>query len=447
MIKTSGRVRIPNEWAPRRHQRLLYDQFGYGRAYQRAAVVWHRRAGKDSTALNLTAREMFKRPGNYWHLFPIQKQGRKAVWNGKDGRGRRVLDQFLPPEVRTRTDSQEMFIEVAGTGSTWQLGGSDNYDSLVGSNPVGVVFSEWSIADPEAWEFIRPILVENGGWALFIYTPRGRNHGYTLFNTALRSDKWLAQRLSVDDTGVVDKALIEDEREGGMSESKIEQEFFCSFEADVEEQFIKAATVMAARKRESVSWPHDELVMGVDVARYGEDDSVIVLRRGRDARCAPIIRLRGQDNMQVAARVAVEIANHRPDAVFVDEGGVGAGVVDRLIQLGNDIIPVNFGGASDGRAKTKTRNKRAEMWALMREWLEHGAIPDDERLAAELLGPLYKFDENNAIQLEAKEKMRARGVGSPDIADALALTFAAPVMPRSEEDRLAEEEEYDPMER
>lgn len=105
---------------------------------------------------------------------------RRAIWNGIDHRGRRIIDQFLPPEVRARTSAQEMLIEAAN-GSIWQMAGSDNFDSLVGSNPVGVVFSEWALAHPDAWEYIRPILVENGGWALFIYTPRGRNHGYSTY--------------------------------------------------------------------------------------------------------------------------------------------------------------------------------------------------------------------------------------------------------------------------
>ena len=161
---------IPHDWRPRPHQLSLFDQFGHGKRYRRGCAVWHRRAGKDSCALNLTARDMFRRVGSYWHLFPEQAQARRAVWNGIDGQGRRIIDQVLPPQVRARTSGQEMLIETLN-GSMWQMAGSDNYDSLVGSNPVGVVFSEWSLANPDAWEYIRPILVENDGWALFIYTP------------------------------------------------------------------------------------------------------------------------------------------------------------------------------------------------------------------------------------------------------------------------------------
>ena len=205
---------------------------------KRACLVWHRRAGKDSTSLNFTAKEMFKRKGNYWHLFPKQTQARKAIWNGINSDGQSILDQVFPEAVRARTSSQEMMIELKN-GSTWQLAGSDNYDSLVGANPVGVVFSEWSLCDPNAWAYIRPMLAENGGWAVFIYTPRGKNHGFTLYNMAKKADEWFCQNLTVNDTKradgspVISPEAIETERAEGMEEALIQQEFFGSFEAQI----------------------------------------------------------------------------------------------------------------------------------------------------------------------------------------------------------------------
>ena len=144
---SSTEVTIPHDWTPRPHQRALFDQFGHGKTYRRGCAVWHRRAGKDSCALNLTARDMFRRVGTYWHLFPEQAQARRAIWNGIDRAGRRIIDQMLPPAVRARTSAQEMLIETVN-GSIWQMAGSDNFDSLVGSNPVGVVFSEWALVPP-----------------------------------------------------------------------------------------------------------------------------------------------------------------------------------------------------------------------------------------------------------------------------------------------------------
>ena len=229
-------ISIPNNWAPRPHQIDFFRAMDNGA--KRACLVWHRMAGKDSTSLNFTAKEMFKRKGNYWHLFPKQTQARKAIWNGINSDGQSILDQVFPEAVRARTSSQEMMIELKN-GSTWQLAGSDNYDSLVGANPVGVVFSEWSLCDPNAWAYIRPMLAENGGWAVFIYTPRGKNHGYTLYNMAKKADEWFCQNLTVNDTKradgspVISPEAIETERSEGMEEALIQQEFFGSFDAQI----------------------------------------------------------------------------------------------------------------------------------------------------------------------------------------------------------------------
>lgn len=195
-------------------------------------------------------------------------------------------------------------------------------------------------------------------------------------------------------------------------------------------QFISGETVDEARKREVHTLSHEPLVMGVDVARFGDDRSVICYRKGRNAACIPWDTMRNLDTMQVAARVADAFRVHQPAAIFVDEGGLGAGVVDRLRQLSIPVTGVNFGGKPDRTAMddgVKVRNKRAEMWAFMRAWLKGGMIPDDHELAADLTGVEYAFDENQAIQLEKKEHMKKRGLASPDLADALALTFAYPV--------------------
>lgn len=229
-------ITLPNDWTPRGYQLPFFQAMDLG--FKRACLVEHRRAGKDSQVLNYTAKTMFDRVGNYWHLFPKQTQARKAIWNGIDRQGRKIIDQVFPEAIRSNTLKQEMMIEVAN-GSTWQLCGSDNYDSLVGANPVGVVFSEWPLCDPAAWDFIRPILAENEGTAVFIYTPRGKNHGYTLYNMAKKNPKWFCTKLTVDDTKrddgspVISPEVIAEERAEGMLEEKIQQEYYCSFDAQI----------------------------------------------------------------------------------------------------------------------------------------------------------------------------------------------------------------------
>ncbi len=174
--------------------------------------------------------------------------------------------------------------------------------------------------------------------------------------------------------------------------------------------------------------------IGVDVARFGDDRSVIFVRKGIDARSRPPLVMRGVDTMTLSGRVVEVAAQHRADAVFVDEGGVGGGVVDRLRQLGVPrVIGVNFAGKPDGWAPEGTgplfANKRAEIWGRMKEWLKAGAIPGDPALAQDLTGVEYGYDARNAIQLERKDDMKKRGLASPDLGDALALTFAPPVHP------------------
>lgn len=412
------RIRLPNDWDPRPYQLPVLSYFDSGG--DRACTVWHRRAGKDVTALNYTAKSSFHRVGTYWHLLPEQRQARKVIWNGIDRQGRKILDQAFPPEIRARKREDEMLIELIN-GSIWQLAGADNYDSLVGANVVGVVFSEWSLTNPAAWDFIRPILTENGGWAWFIYTPRGKNHGYRTLQRALKSDRWFAEVLTADDTDAISADAIENERADGMSDAMVKQEFYCSFEAPGDVQFILPDVIEAAQERDAGT-PTGQRVIGVDVARFGDDRTVILERVGH--KVTAIRKFSKLDTMQTAGRVADAISAFDPQATFVDGVGVGGGVVDRLKQLGFPVVEVNAGAAAND--EDRYANKRAEMWGRMRDWLrDRGDIPADEtELEFDLLGPSYSYDGKNRILLEKKEKMKERGLASPDIADALALTFA-----------------------
>lgn len=246
-------ITLPNGWRPRRHQRRLWDYLEGGG--KRAVAVWHRRAGKDSTAINWTAVAAHQRIGTYWHMLPTASQGRRVVWEGRDGEGRRLIDQAFPPVLRVNERNDRMTMELK-CGSVWQVVGSDNYDRLVGANPVGVVFSEWALTDPRAWDYVRPILAENGGWAVFIYTPRGKNHGFDLFDLARHHGDWFAEQLSVADTGVLSPGIIGTERASGMSEVLIQQEYYCSFEAASEGSYYGKLLEQAeqARRVTRVPW-------------------------------------------------------------------------------------------------------------------------------------------------------------------------------------------------
>lgn len=220
-------------WRPRFYQKPLWDYLKAGG--KRAAAVWHRRSGKDATMVNWAARSSQLRVGNYWHMLPEQRQGRKVVWEAvipqEDGNplgGMRLIDQAFPKEIRDSIREDEMVIRLK-TGSTFQVVGSDNYNSLMGATPVGVTFSEWALARPVAWDFIRPILMQNNGWAAFIFTPRGYNHGWDLYQMAKDNPDWFVSHLTATDTGVVTPEMIDAERMSGMADEFIQQEYFCSF--------------------------------------------------------------------------------------------------------------------------------------------------------------------------------------------------------------------------
>jgi hypothetical protein len=202
-------------------------------------------------------------------------------------------------------------------------------------------------------------------------------------------------------------------------------------------QFIDSERVEEAMQRALTRDTGLPLIMGVDIARQGEDQTVIRFRQGVDARSVPAMKFRIPDLMQVASRVAEQINIHKPAACFVDATGIGAGVFDRLAQMGYaQVVGVNFGGKSDRTTSTDAAalyaNKRAEMWGHLKDWCRTGCLPEDRDLQADLIGVEYGYDAANAILLEKKEDMRRRGLASPDDGDALALTFAYPVAARDE---------------
>lgn len=185
--------------------------------------------------MNILAREAVKRVGTYFYILPYYKQARLIIWEGVDNDGFRFRDH-IPPALVIRKENQQMVLELRN-GSIVRFLGSDNIDSIVGTNPIGVLFSEYPLHKPAAWNYLRPILAQNGGWALFNGTPRGKNHAHKLFKLAQRSKDWFTSLQTVKDTRkpdgseVVTEAAIQIERDDGMPPELIEQEFYCSFEA------------------------------------------------------------------------------------------------------------------------------------------------------------------------------------------------------------------------
>jgi hypothetical protein len=221
-----------NKFVPRDYQTPLFDAIE-NKGFKRVIAIMPRRAGKDMCAFNIAIRYAIRNICVIYYIFPTYSQGRKIIFDSITNQGERVLD-FIPKTLVASINTQEMKVRLTN-GSLIQVCGSDNIDSLVGTNPKFVIFSEYALQDPSAYQFIRPILAANDGVAMFVSTPRGKNHLYTLYEMAKQLDTWFCYKLSLEDTQHIPYSEIERDREEGlMSEDLIQQEYYCSFDRGIE---------------------------------------------------------------------------------------------------------------------------------------------------------------------------------------------------------------------
>lgn len=220
------------EYTPRPYQSTFEDAMT---TKNRALLVWHRRAGKDIACLNFMVLKAIEKIGLYYYILPTYRQAKKVIWDGMNEEGKKILDAAIPKKLIKNKHNTDLKIEFIN-GSIIQLVGSDNYDALAGTNPCGVVHSEFSLQDPACWQMIiRPILLKNKGWAVFNGTPRGKNHQFELDQIAREnSNEWFYQKLTVEDTSLISHASLEQERREGVSEELIQQEYYCSYDRGVE---------------------------------------------------------------------------------------------------------------------------------------------------------------------------------------------------------------------
>jgi phage terminase large subunit len=277
---------LPYNWRPRDYQLPAWRYLEHGG--KRAVLCWHRRSGKDDVMLHHTACQMVQRAGNYWHMLPQANQARKAVWDAINPHtGKRRIDEAFPVELRETTREQEMMIRFRPTSmspaSTWQVVGSDNYQSLIGSPPISVAYSEYALSDPNSWAFLRPILLENGGTAAFISTPRGRNHFQRLLALAQSEPGWFAQTLTVADTGVMsDEAIARERREltaergEDEAENIINQEYYCSFDAAIPGSYYGKIIAKLEAQGRICDVPHDPRLPVFTAWDLGVGDSTAI---------------------------------------------------------------------------------------------------------------------------------------------------------------------------
>lgn len=394
---------------------------------QFTVLALHRRAGKTTLALVELILYALRTKGIYAYICPFLNQADRNAWKPL----KEMVAQFGSARVGQGANSQQMatvfesrkMIEFAN-GSQIMLLGADDPDNLRGIKFAGAVLDEVAQMPREAWsEVVMPALADSNGWALFIGTPKGEN----LFSELYRQGQdekfqpeWSSRSYTVYDTGVFDNAKIEQFKRD-MSEDAFRREYLCDFNAASTDQLIPARAVNEAVSRDYIdgTFRNFKRIAGLDVARFGDDASVIFIRQGKQA-YRPYI-YRGLSLVELAEKVVAIHRQEQINVLYCDGTGVGGGVIDILREWGISIYDIAFGQKAQS---ARYANKRAEMWGRMAEWISNGgAIPNMEQLRKDLTAPEYQTDENGVIKLEPKQVIRRRLGFSPDLGDALALTF------------------------
>lgn len=326
---------------------------------------------------------------------------------------------------------------------------------------VVLVMDEASAIPDVIWETSEGALTDKNTqiiWAVFGNPTRNKGRFRECFEGGKFEHRWKFLRVDSREVSFTDKsqidAWIQDYGEDSDFVRVRVKGVFPRIDAD---SFIPYSLAMDAVRRTVEPNDLEVIVLGVDVGRFGDDPSVIYPRKGRDARTLEPEVIYGANTMEVAAKAAAAYIRYKAQIVFVDGGGVGGGVVDRLRQLGIPVVDVDFGAGPDrfeiANDGTKYANKRAEIWGYMRNWLRMGCVPDrvhgvEASLVDELCAPGYGMNNREEIQLESKKDMRRRGIKSPNLGDALALTFSAPVYvpaPGQYASQPAYSSDYDPF--
>jgi hypothetical protein len=313
-------------------------------------------------------------------------------------------------------------------GRLWSAENPDAYAGVHNYDGVMVIFDEASGIDDAIWAVTSGFFTENTPnrfW--FGFSNPRRNTGYFYETFHSKREFWKTKVVDARTVEGTDKAVYQQIiDEYGPDSSQAHVEVYGEFPNAGDDQFISSGLVDDAMNREKYKDLSAPIIIGVDPARYGADATVIAVRQGRDI--VRIDRHRGDDTMTVVGHIIEIIDEFKPAMVVIDEGGLGAGIVDRLKEQRYKIKGVNFGNKSS--KPIMYGNKRAEMWGQMREWLKSASIPKDRFLKTDLISPMMKPDSKGTIFLESKKDMKARGLASPDAADAICVTFAFPVAHR-----------------
>ena len=378
-------MQIPYKFLPRKYQTNLLRKMDEG--CTRAIWVVHRRAGKDKTCWNYMIKRAFERIGTYFYFLPTYSQAKKVIWDNIDSDGFKMLEH-IPKELIRSTNATELKIELIN-GSVIQLIGADEFKrSGVGTNPIGVVFSEYSITSPEAWKYVSPILAANGGWAIFNFTPRGMNHAWELLQKAEQNEQWFTEVLTVADTGALSPEILEEERKN-MPQDLFDQEYYCKF-LDGAGQFFRNFDVIEPIERIE---PFHKFRLGVDLAKY-QDFTVLTPFNLNTFNVHKQFRFNNIDYTAQKARIEAEYFKHNKPLTRLDSTGVGEPIHDDLANKGINIEPYHF-----------TEQSRKDLLTNLQLLLEQRKIriPDDPILIGELRSFRYTLTETGRTKIQVPE--------------------------------------------
>ncbi len=412
-----------------------------------SVLACHRRFGKTVLAVNTLIDaamradpEVLPNP-RYGYVAPFRNQAKEIAWDYV-----KLYTASLQKQGLVKWSETDLTCVFSHNNARLRLYGADNADAMRGGYFDGAVLDEVADMKPEVWgEIVRPMTADRQGWVLFIGTPKGINMFHDLYERSQKDPDWYGALFRADETNWLSEDELLDAR-GSMSEAQYRQEFLCDFGASVDSVLITIDEVVDSVKRvirkEDIRM--SAKVMGVDVARFGDDSSVILKRQGL-LMYEPVV-FKDIDNMALAEQVMIHAQEFEANTVIVDAGR-GEGVIDRCRQLGLDVIDMNFGGTAMNPNRFGTRG--AEAWKNMADWIRAGGcLPDNLRLKSDLTGRTYSFDGKDRMVLESKKNMKKRGLPSPDLGDAAAMTFSVPVMRNIDwSDNQAEDEVYDPLAR
>lgn len=382
-------ITLPYQFQPRPYQLPFLTQWDNG--IKRLILVGHRRMGKDKMVFANLPKKMMERVGTYFYFLPTYTQAKKVIWNGADKDGFKFLSHF-PDEIIKEKHETEMRLTLTN-GSILQLVGADNIDRIVGTNPIGVVFSEYSLMKEEVWNLISPILAENGGWAVFVFTPRGKNHAYNLLKKAEKNKEWYVELLPVSKTKALpDHVLLEQKM--NMSEALYKQEY----ELDFTENATAVFKNVHSRTYPMKEYVHQEghtYQIGLDLAKVN-DYTVITPFDLTTFRVCPQDAFNQIDYNLQKAKVEAAYYRYNKPLVVTDGTGVGVPIVDDLMHKGINVKPFVF-----------TFNSRNDLLVNLQILLEQDKIkiPDDPELIEQLEAAIFEQTDQGRTKIVVPEPM------------------------------------------